>query len=31
MSISDNQAAQQLNAARTQLFQIINPRPKHAA
>ena len=31
MSISDNQAAQQLNAARTQLFQVINRRPKHAA
>jgi transposase InsO family protein len=31
MSISDNQAAQQLNAARTHLFQRIHRRPKHAA
>jgi transposase InsO family protein len=31
LSISDNQAAQRLNAARTQLFQSIHQRPKHAA
>jgi hypothetical protein len=31
MAITDNQAAAQLNAARSKLFQSINHRPKRAA
>ena len=31
LAISDNDAVEQLNHARNQLFNTINPRPKHAA
>ena len=31
LGISDNEAAQRLNEARTRLFQSIHRRPKHAA